>query len=356
MKILNLSDAQDQKSYRFILSVINGKNPYYRVEFFEAFSLGLENLICFCQDINGEYILLPGYIRNIEGHEDLKDFTSPYGYSGPLYSDNIDQNDLHLFWQEVQTWMQTNNIISSFIRFSLNNNYCGFPGEIRITLSNIKGKILPAEDQWNHFDRKVRKNVNIAKREGLAVKIFWGYELSEELFEKFYLIYIHTLKRTNADQFYYFTNKGIWNFVRENSSLCAFAFAYDKSEIISTEMILISEDTIFSFLGGTKIETFSKRPNDLLKYEIICWARCNKYAYYVLGGGYGKDDGIFRFKRAFFPNDIVNFMTGWYIIDNKIYSLLVKECLSKLSRSESQLRQFKSIDYFPAYRKPVGLL
>lgn len=353
VKVLFLDNAQDLQNYRSILSGISSKSPYYTVEYFEVFASGLKNLICFYWDKNGAYILMPGYIRDIEGHDDMKDFTSPYGYSGPLFSENIDQKSLHLFWQEVETWLINNDIISVFIRFSLNENYYGFPGEVKITLANIKGKILPDDEQWRGFNRKVRKNVEKAKREGLIVKILWGYDLTEDLLEKFQTIYIHTLSRSNAEDFFYYSKDDIRKFVSTNGDLCVFAFALDGSEVVSAEMVLLSEDCMFSFLGGTHEQSFYKRPGDLLKFELICWARDKKFSYFVLGGGYGSNDGIFNFKRAFFPKDIVNYMTGRQVLNDEKYSFLVDEFLSKALNLNSKLEQVYQLDFFPEYRKSL---
>ncbi|MBN1186673.1 MAG: GNAT family N-acetyltransferase [Bacteroidales bacterium] len=353
MEVLFLDIKNDQDIYNNVLSVINCKNPYYSLEFFEVFSSGLRNLICFDWQKGSNHILLPGYIRDINDHKDLKDFTSPYGYSGPVWSPEINKKYLYPFWQEVQDWMVNNNIISSFIRFSLNNNHYGFPGEVKQTLSNIKGRILPANQQWKSFERKVRKNVNKAKREGLTIRISSGNELSDDLLDEFHQIYFHTLERKDAEKDFFFRKEGFRRFISQNGSNCLFVFTFQGTNIVSVEMILLLNDTLFSFLGGTMEKAFNKRPNDLLKYEVINWARENNYSYYILGGGYGSDDGIFEFKRTFFPNDVTKFLTGRLILDHEIYRYLVTKFYSDNAFSESDLEMIRKRDYFPEYR--IGL-
>ena len=96
---------------------------------------------------------------------------------------------------------------------------------------------------------------------------------------------------------------------------------------------------------------FEKRPNDLLKSELIKWARTNEIKYFVLGGGYGSEDGIFRYKKAFFPNDVVDFNTGRWVINNQLYSEILIEAKAKYEAENGVSEEFNEKDFFPAYRK-----
>ena len=69
---------------------------------------------------------------------------------------------------------------------------------------------------------------------------------------------------------------------------------------------------------------FPKRPNDLLKHEVATWALNNGKDYYVLGGGYEGEDGIYRYKRAFAPEGLRPFRTWRAVIDDDAYAALVK--------------------------------
>ena len=50
-------------------------------------------------------------------------------------------------------------------------------------------------------------------------------------------------------------------------------------------------------------------PNDYLKVEIIKYLKNKQFEYFCLGGGYEKNDGIFKFKKKYSKN-IVDFY--WY--------------------------------------------
>ena len=351
IQVLDLNIAEHRKTYNELLTGIGYKRPYDTLDFFLNFSKGFENLICLCCKETDKAFLLPGYLKPIPGFDEFMDFSSPYGYSGPIISENTDDEFLKKSWVEVERYFQSVNTVSCFLRIGLDRRMTGFPGEIISTLKNIKGKIVAEEEQWLGFEHKVRKNVKKAIREGLKCKIVNGAELSEVELYDFYTVYKDTMVRNNAQNSFFYSVETFKTFVSQCSNICMFAFIYDESKAISVEMVLISDDTIFSFLGGTLGDYFEKRPNDLLKSELIKWARTNEIKYFVLGGGYGSEDGIFRYKKAFFPNDVVDFNTGRWVINNQLYSEILIEAKAKYEAENGVSEEFNEKDFFPAYRK-----
>ena len=119
---------------------------------------------------------------------------------------------------------------------------------------------------------------------------------------------------------------------------------------ISTEFILLSSSTIFSYLGGTLAEFFHTRPNDFLKINVMDWGRENDRTHYVLGGGRSNDDQLYKYKKDFFPKeeDLI-YYTGRKIVLPEVYQKLVNRTLDKPE-------DFPSIEegYFPAYRSASG--
>ena len=163
-------------------------------------------------------------------------------------------------------------------------------------------------------------------------------DLKGENLESFLQIYSSTMMRNQAKQSYYFEDA----FYREINTMTGhFAYFYVllEEKRIASELVLMGPDAIYSFLGGTDDEYFSYRPNDYLKCCIIRWGIENGYKRFVLGGGYGADDGIFRYKKSFAPNGIIPFYTGQAIFDPKAYDMLVG------MRTDLQQEAF-----FPKYR------
>ncbi len=353
--IFYLEQEEGKLQYCSLLTLVEFIEPYYLLDYFEFFCNGYENLICFSYN-NLEkkcQIYMVGYLNPVKSGAGIIyyfDFITPYGYTGPVFSSNVEDSDIYEFWNCVDKWYKENNVISEFIRFNLSNNHLNYSGEVFPTMLNIKGKIIDEVSQWNLFDRKVRKNVNKANRENLTSKVFY-LDIKENEIEEFFDIYSETMIRTNASSNFFYNIEIFKKFIFNNKENCALITIYLEDIPISTELVLISNENVYSFLGGTDANYFDKRPNDLLKVELINWARKQGKSYYVLGGGYGSDDGIFKYKKSFFPNDAVTFYTGRKIINKDIYQKLINE--TNIVRVAGSLPELESNDtsFFPLYKK-----
>jgi hypothetical protein len=101
-------------------------------------------------------------------------------------------------------------------------------------------------------------------------------------------------------------------------------------------------------LGGTLPDVFSHRPNDLLKHEIILWARNAGKKAFILGGGHESNDGIFRYKKSFAPQGSMPFCVGTKIHDANNYSRLIEK-RRVWENNHQQLWQPRN-GWFPEYR------
>jgi hypothetical protein len=349
IEVLDLIKAANRSVYTEIINGFNSKRPYDSLEFIENFSDGFENLTCIKYDKDGTVVLLLGYLRKIHS-TNYKDFVSPYGYSGLIYRPETKMIEIENAWREIKGYCDE-YLVSSFIRFSLDTNYEVFKEGVMPLMKNIRGVILDYETQWTNFDNKVRKNVKRAKREHLGFEIIEGNALTKEKLDIFYSIYVDTMKRNNATDKYFFSLDNFSSFVKTRGELAAFCFIYDRHKVVSVEMVLRSNDAIFSFLGGTLEEAFKKRPNDFLKYVLINWARENNIKYFVLGGGYGSEDGIYNYKKSFFPNDVVDYCTGQFIHNLPVYNELSKNAKDKfLNKPGNNDEEFNKLNFFPLYR------
>lgn len=119
-----------------------------------------------------------------------------------------------------------------------------------------------------------------------------------------------------------------------------FFHAVHEGRIVSTELVIYGAEHAYSYLGGTDKETFDLRPNDFLKYEIIKWTKEKGLKSFVLGGGYGADDGIFQYKLCLAPNGVQEFYIGRRIFDRQAYDTLVA------LRGDEPLNE----KFFPLYR------
>jgi lipid II:glycine glycyltransferase (peptidoglycan interpeptide bridge formation enzyme) len=181
------------------------------------------------------------------------------------------------------------------------------------------------EDIWHQsYEYSTRKNINKAIRSGLKQIVMSGSDISDEWIRIFHDIYSHTMQRNQADDFYFFDIDLFRELAFELPENIMFFFILNnKSEPISTELVSYNEFAGYSLLGGTLSEFYQYRPNDLIKHTIIENLRLKGLRYFCLGGGIVPDDGIFRFKKTFSKDGVVNFYIGKKIHNEEIYGRIL---------------------------------
>ena len=150
------------------------------------------------------------------------------------------------------------------------------------------------------------------------------------------------MDRREARRGYYFPRTFFEAIATGLAGQFAYFHALVEGRIVSTELALVSADNVYSFLGGTDQAAFDLRPNDLLKHELIVWAKQAGKRRFVLGGGYTEDDGIVRYKKAFAPTGQMSFYVGRRVFDQPSYDRLTQ-----------QHGATPVAGYFPAYRAPL---
>ncbi|WP_019230344.1 GNAT family N-acetyltransferase [Sedimentibacter sp. B4] len=283
--------------------------------------------------------------RDIEESEHFKDkiqpekwfdLSTPYGYGGFW----IEGEDFKTLDEEYEQYCKNNGFVSEFVRFHLFGEYRSiFNGTVESYTNNVVRSLdLDIDDMLMDFEHKVRKNLKKANKAGLKIEI----DESGERIEEFLDIYYGTMDRNDAKSNFFFP-ESFFKTINEMINNFVYVHVIHEEKIISTELVLFGSENCYSFLGGTKSDYFYLRPNDFLKFEIIKWAKNKGLKKFILGGGYGEDDGIFRYKKSFSPNGIHKFYIGKRIFDKEKYRELIK------IRNSNQNFD-KDTNYFPQYR------
>ena len=197
---------------------------------------------------------------------------------------------------------------------------------------------MPLDDMLMDFEHRFRKSLKKANKAELEVEV----DTSGKRLEDFLEIYYGTMDRNNAKDNFFFS-EDFFKQINEMHGNYVYIHVLYEGKVISTELVLYGPDNCYSFLGGTNRDYFHLQANTFLKYEIIKWAKENGLKSFVLGGGYGDDDGIFKYKKSFAPNGIHDFYIGKKIFDEDKYNELVKIRNLEDDYDESTL-------FFPAYR------
>ena len=354
----NLNSSKDIIAYKDILRNFDGYDVFYKIDLINTNTQTNEQKKYFIlKDKSNAIVLMPFIQRTIPINTTSPtiyyDVVSPYGYSGPLFKENLNLDTLIVFWKLIDNWYKENNIISEFIRFNLDGNQANYSGLLIATLTNVKGPIEEdKESQWNNFIPKVRNNYRKGLNNELEATIF-EEGIPESAIEVFYSIYIGTMDRNNADDTYYFSLSYFKKFILNNPKNCSLIIIYKDRVAISTELILLNNKNMYSFLGGTVADYFSYRPNDFLKIEAMDWGRKKGFENYILGGGRKDFDGLYKYKKTFFPkeNDAI-YYTGRKIINQKIYiELCIANNINLKDINSDNILKI-SEGYFPKYREP----
>lgn len=301
-----------------------------------------------CQ-VDGTTVLYPFVIRSIRRERfwvpdcgDCVDITSPYGYGGAYRWGGGEPRPDEVFWRMFDEWASNAGVVSEFVRFDLHpERLASYPGTVESRLMNvIRSLDTPPEELLADVAHKVRKNVKRARASGIRVLL----DEDGNRLEDFERIYLSTMVRREADSRYLFSLDWLQRLVAALPGQFAFFHAVKGDIVVSSELVLVSADFVYSFLGGTDSSAFADRPNDLLKYEVMLWARERGKQAFVLGGGYEPGDGIFKYKESFAPRGVVPFSTGSRVLDREKYSAL--------ARRAAEIRGPDAADaaFFPEYR------
>lgn len=279
------------------------------------------------------------------------DVVSPYGYGGATYEgDGVDrQTAEESLAYALQSFFAQMNVVSEFVREDLFTEHLTprHDGEHLVLQQNVAIDLKVAlEERWLRYSPKVRRYVRCAEEAGLRVEIGNG----ESFLEPFLGIYYATMTRRHARDYYFFARE---KFQRLQDSLqpsggLQYALVFLQDRVIAAELMLLSADTIYGFLGGTDAAYFKLHPAELLRHKLIAWGHQRGYSSSVLGGGLKPNDGLFQFKRAFEPSGLMDFYVRRVVWNKEQYDLLVA---AKTEWEMGMGRTWRpEPGFFPAYR------
>ena len=306
-------------------------------------------VVCASWESDQGCVLYPMILRDLEferwwhsGMGPAIDIVSPYGYGGPFFWGHDPRSVAAPFWASFRAWTEEVGAVSEFVRFALfSEELLPYPGETEVRLQNAVRDLTPTEEaMWMDVKPKVRKNVKRARAEGLTVEL----DPKGARLDEFLAIYRRTMDRRGAGEYHRFPDKFFERITHELPGQHRFIHAFLGGRMVSTELILRSATRAYSFLGGTDERAFPKRPNDLLRWESLLWAKEEGLRHFVLGGGLEMEDGILRHKLAFAPTGKMPFHVGQRVLRPDVYEELTA------ARAREDTGWSPRPGWFPAYR------
>lgn len=344
---------EESKKWNEIVESFKEFDVYYLAEYTKAFQIhgDGEPILLYYNDDNIKAINV-AMKRDIALEPKLKDkiplhtyydLVTTYGYGGFLIEGEKSKENLDRLFKSYNIYCLEKEIISEFVRFHpLLLNNIGLESYYNIfTMGRTVSIELKSEDYiWDNLTSKNRNVIRKAKKNG--VEIYWGR--SNELMRAFEEMYNKTMDKDNADEYYYFNKnfyQSLLNDLKYNSLLF---YAVFKGKIIAMSMIMFSNKRIHYHLSASEQEFLRYAPTNLLLYEVACWGANNGYEVFHLGGGLGgKEDSLYRFKKAFNRNEHNEFSIGKKIFNQEIYDELIG-----IRKDDDKFDANTS--FFPAYR------
>ena len=329
------------------------------VSLFEKLSGECAHLFFFGDRSN--YIVYPFFKRSINrlplfkaspltGRSEYFDIVSPYGYSGPLAVISEPSCEQDLWQQFLEAFHQhclEANIVCEFARLN------PFTGN-HLPLQEFTDGVEPSnpityldlgyseKELWQGLNRGNRSNINKARRRGVRVDRC----SSRAHVDRFHELYTGTMARNDADDWYFLPRDFFHNFFKMlNGKTSLFHADYD-GRIIAAASFLHGGKVVHYFLGGSDSQYLSVRPNNILMYEAILWAKSEGYRYFNLGGGHGSEETLARFKTAFSK------LTKTFFIYRKVHMARIYEllCHQFVRYREDEGQSIPETDFFPLYR------
>lgn len=289
-----------------------------------------------------QYRYLKRLVPYLISGEQYYDIITPYGYGGPNIVAAIDAEKLIIEFQKAFTQhCKEQKIVSEFIRFHLLKNkeiVNDFYGEAVFSGMNILKDLR--DPILQDCSKSVKRIIKKAQQKELEVI----YDTSGERLDDFLTIYYSTMDRNDAKNYYYFDRTFFRRLNQEMRGHYIYVHILLEDKVIATGLTLYGTTYSYGFLGGTLRDYFTYSPATFLEIKTMEWLKEKQIDYYILGGGYEPDDGIYRFKRSFArTTGDVPFYIGKKIHDSAIYHQLVQQ--------RSKEPNFDPTNsYFPLYR------
>ncbi len=165
------------------------------------------------------------------------------------------------------------------VQHLLAEKYAKLPDENIVSPATIIIDLQPDQDTlFKNMSKAKHKNIHRAQESKIEVKI----GASQEDLDRFYNLYLNTscylkFEPSSKERF-----KNIWNCLSPEGHILFFT-SYFEDQPLSSIMALCFGDSVICHRFGWSKDHSEKRPNDLLHWQAMLWAKENGYRYFDFG-------------------------------------------------------------------------
>ena len=295
--------------------------------------------------------ILPSYNLTENDNQKLYDIISPWYYGGHLVRGKSDTNINLLyreFFKNFEIFCKNKNIICEFVRlhpFIENYDHLKSFVNVKKVGDVVYVNLNQSEEEiWRNMAKSNRNKI----KKSLSNKVEVISLNSKEALTHFCKIYNSLMNNKQAKGFYKFPVdffQELFELFKDNAELLIAQF---ENKIIAGLILIGERPFLHTYLSASDPDYLYLAPNNILKYYGALRAKENGFSYYVLGGGYRPNDGLYKFKKSF-SNTTIDYYIYYKIFNYKIYNDL---CIKRSQYDKLQNRN-KSTDcfFFPEYRR-----
>jgi Acetyltransferase (GNAT) domain len=299
--------------------------------------------------------LLPLIVRPLPKRPDASDHecdcVSPYGYPTPLL---IPSTDDELFFARALMAFRDaacrRGIVSAFIRLHPlielpRETLSEFGSVVRHGETVIVDLSLPEHAIWSQFRRNHKKAIVRLQETGFSTCMDdWS------LLEEFHAIYMQTVRRVRAHNYYWFSLRYLRELRASLGSCVHLCAVMSPQRTVSAAALFVTcREWVQLHLIATADGFLAMSPVKLAIDAIWRWAKQRDHMILHLGGGVGaRSDSVFYFKAGF-SHARATFCTYRMVLDERKHDALV-HCWRESSGSLAGI----TTDYFPIYRRELS--
>jgi Uncharacterized protein involved in methicillin resistance len=250
------------------------------------------------------------------------DWTTPYGYGGPLAEGEFTGEWMKCFLAELGQWCTEHKVITQFFRFHpLLQNHEIFE-DVFDVIHMKKTVYIDTSTKDTIFQNMTPNNRNMvrkAKKNGIEIKTDRGEKIRE-----FRKIYEKTMRNNGAEEYYYFQPE-YFDFINQGmKDNTIYFYAIYQDMPISAAIFFYNNQFMHYHLSGTLPEYRKLAASNLLLSEAANWAAERGIRKFHLGGGVGIEDSLLTFKKHFNRNGLLDFSIGRTIFNQEAFEYLVE--------------------------------
>ncbi len=336
-KVLSINDEDEWKG---IIQVASNYDFYHTYDYHKlALQSGEGTPKLFVYEEKNNFIAIPLLERVLDQEKKLVDYTSVYGYAGPVYKSYLSDSQIEGFVGNMKEYMVKNNAVSVFSRLHpliKQDHILKEIGDVDLLSKTVTIELeLPIDEQRRKYRKSNKSEINKLRR-SVECKVA---ETSEEI-ESYVSIYLDNMKRVEASGRYYFDKDYFLKLLNAEDFKSKIVLASESGEIMAGALFIYTGNIVQYHLAGTAEEYLARTPMKLILDEVRISSTKENYKYFHLGGGVGsKEDSLFKFKSGF--SDRYDQFKLWkYIVQPDIYEKLV----------EKRKNEIEDFNYFPLYR------